>query len=839
MQSEGRHIATYSYRFRHTLCVALSAVVLCALTHDSYAEPPKREMRAAWIATVWALDWPKTTSGSWTTKASQQQQLLTQMLDSLQAMNMNCIALHCRTMSDAWYESKYEPWSQWITGTRGQTPTYDPLAFALTEAHKRGMEVHVWLNPYRYASSAAQYNTNKALANDYANTHPEWLMTVGDATILNPGLPAVKTRICEVVADILEKYDIDGVLFDDYFYLSGTPNSLDASLYQNNNPQNLSQADWRREQVNEMVRRVHDTILVTKPWVTFGIGPAPQVASSAAHAAQYDVPQGPFSDWQYNSINSDPLAWMSRRTIDYIAPQMYWHVGSSTCDFSQLSAWWSMVAEKFGRHFYASNSVEDSKAAETIREVNCLRKDDLIDAPGSVMYSIHNGIYKTSSFTRTMRNGVWQSPALPPQQWWNRQQGQLYVSNITLSAGKLYWNAPANNSNVRYAVYYLPNDSIGRNGQFYSSRWLLGMTYNTSFTVPQKSNYSYAVSVIDRYGNEYAPMIRGYQKTTAPAPVLTYPADGALTLLPAWFTWSSSTGTDSWFVEIARDSLFSDIISFAERGEPRFYTGDITLLKENVKYWWRVTARTANADDAVSSPRSFTGSPFAMLSPTDGQRDVSLTPMLVCDSVAEQNATYKFEVATKNSFGDYLVFSKNTIVPRVQIPDSVLAPGTYYYARVSFTATNMNAQTTPISFRTEAAAVLPPVIISPEDGDTVTGPNVTLVWTGENASSYRAELSTLNTFAPRVTKGVSTDAYTTQATITNVSDGDYFVRIRATGDTDYVYSDVITITVKSASAVDDINESDRQVQKLFINGQLVIVMPDGTKYTAIGTKIDR
>lgn len=804
-----------------------------------YATSPKREMRSAWVATVWALDWPASASGSWITNAQQQKTLLIQMLDSLHAMNMNCIALHGRPMSDAFYNSKYEPWSQWVTGTRGETPSYDPMAFAIEEAHKRGMEVHVWINPYRYASSATQYNTNKALPNDYANTHPEWLMTVGDATILNPGLPAVKTRICEVIADIMEKYDVDGFLFDDYFYLSGTPNSMDAALYNANNPDGLSQADWRREQVNEMVRRVQDTILVTKPWVTFGIGPAPQVASSAAHAAQYDVPVGPFSDWQYNSIYSDPLAWMSRRTIDYISPQMYWHVGSSTCDFSALSQWWSMVAEKYGRHFYASHSVEDGKGAETVKEVNVLREDDRIDAAGSVLYSIRKAIYK-SGYVRTMRNNAWQAPALPPQKWWRRQNTQLFVSGINYQYGTLKWNAPAGESNVRYAVYYIPNDSIGKHGQFYSSRYLLGMTYGTSYSVPQKSNYSYAVSVLDRYGNEYAPVISGFQHKTIAAPVITYPTNNSKPLLPTYFTWQAPTGADSYFIEIARDSLFDDIICFVERGEPRFFTGDITLLEKGKNYWWRVTARGANADDVTSAVCKFTGSPFAMVSPKDGAQDQPQNVVLVCDSVTDSSAQYKFELATKSTFEQTsLIHTGMSAVPRYQVPDSVLSPATVYYARASVTTAQFFSRTTPIVFRTAAEAVSNLAVVEPHDGDVIYGSKVVVRWTGENAAAYRAELSTLESFAPRVTKGVLVDAYTHEATLSDVAEGDYFIRIRATGDGEYVYSDVISITVKAASAVDDVDSPTSKVRKIFYNGNIVIIMPDGSRYTVLGTKIDR
>lgn len=812
------------------LFVALGAFALNAT--------PKREMRSAWVATVWALDWPNN-SGSWTTDPAKQQALLVQLLDSMQRMNMNCVALQGRTMSDAFYESKYEPWSQWLTGTRGGEPTYDPMKMAIEEAHKRGMELHVWINPYRYASSEAQYNTNKALPFDYANTHPEWLMTYSGATILNPGLPEVKTRICEIVVDILEKYDVDGILFDDYFYLSGTPMSMDADLYNKNNPNGLSQADWRREQVNEMVSRVQDTILVTKPWVTFGIGPAPQVASDRTHADKYGVPQGPYSDWQYNGIYSDPLAWMSRRTIDYISPQMYWHVGSGTCDFRKLSEWWSMIAEKYGRHFYASHSVEDSKAAETIREVEVLREDDMIDAPGSVLYSIRKGIFTNRSYTATMRQ-VWSQPALPPMKWWRKIDRQLFVSNIKYSTYTLSWEAPVEDSNVRYAVYYLPQDSIGKQGQFYSSQYLLGMTYETSYKVPLKQGWQYAVSVLDRYGTEYPPMVRGMQMTEMQAPVLTYPADGAVQLLPTFLTWDVVNGADSYFIEIATDENFEDIICYVERGEARFYTGDITLLEDGVEYWWRVTARGANAYDKTSEVRSFIGSAFAMVSPADGERDVALAPELRCDSLPIEGTKYVFEIARNNSFSNsYFVWKGESDYPRITIPDSVLSPATSYYVRASVTAGNMYALSTATVFRTLPLPVPTPVILYPHDGDVLPAGELTVSWQEQTSGGFRVELSTMTSFAPRVTKAVATDAFTFEGTIVDIDAGEYYLRVRATADADYVYSDTLKITLIEPTAVDDIwGVSDIKVRKIVNDGQIIILMPDGTRYTLLGIKIE-
>lgn len=828
---------------KQRISAILFVIALLSVLTIQYSElsaSPKREMRAAWIATVWALDWPTRPNGSWTTDPSEQKQLLINMLDSLRAMNMNCIALQGRTMSDAWYNSKYEPWSQWITGTRGGVPQYDPMEFAVTEAHKRGIEVHVWLNPYRYSSSSTQYNTNKALTNDYANTHPEWLMTVGDATILNPGLPEVKTRIAAVVADILEKYDVDGILFDDYFYLSGTTAAADAALYQANNPDGLSQADWRREQVNEMVRRVQDTIMHTKPWVTFGIGPAPQVAYSKAHADKYGVPQGPFNDWQYNSIYSDPLAWMSRRTIDYISPQMYWHIGSSTCDFAKLSEWWSMIAEKYGRHFYASHQVTDAKAAETAKEVQKLRNDDRIDADGSVLYDIHAAIYGGTNYVRNMRNAVWTAPVLPPQKWWRRQQEQLFVTNIRYTSGAYTWTPPATNSNVRYAVYYLPNDSIGKPNQFYDSRWLLGVTYEPKWTMNVKSRWTIAVAVLDRYGNEYAPRTDSGNLGTSAATTLVYPKAGVNPLLPAYFTWEAVAGADSYFVEIATDEQFTDIIGWHETGENRFYTGTKKNIEEGKTYWWRVLTRSLNKQDTWSAAASFTGNEFTMQSPKDGEKDVPIRATLVCDSVHAANVRYTFEVATQNTFlSNVLMFRGSADVPHITLPDSLLASYTRYYVRATAEYDGVTVRCNTISFTTVHIPAPKPVILSPKDGDILEATDVAVAWQPQAAKGFRVELSTLESFAPRMTKGLTTDAYTYTTTFTAVEEGEYYLRVRASDEGGYVNSDTLRISVRTpVSGVEDMKHPETSAKKYLIDGQVMIQRPDGKTYNLLGVPLE-
>ena len=236
----------------------LAAIILCALCIDLNAQEyktPKREFRGGWLSTVWAIDWPGMRDNTVAAEKSQKAQMI-EILDRYKAANMNVCFFQVRGFSDAFYNSAYEPWSKYLCGERGKAPNYDPFQFVIEECHKRGIECHAWINPYRYSTSTDTYGT---LPTDYSNTHPEWLLDCGGTVILNPGMPEVRQRIVDVVVDILSKYDVDGIVFDDYFYPNGgMTDAKDQAQYDAYNPDSLERGDWRRHQVNLMVKDVHD-----------------------------------------------------------------------------------------------------------------------------------------------------------------------------------------------------------------------------------------------------------------------------------------------------------------------------------------------------------------------------------------------------------------------------------------------------------------------------------------------------------------------------------------------------------------------------------------------------
>ncbi len=826
---------------RQILHIVLS-LSLCSLLFApcSLNAQPKREFRASWLTTVWAIDWPK----SWgdVNKGLEQQAELKALIDSLEAARMNAVFFQVRGFCDAMYNSAYEPWSKYLTGTRGGVPTYDPLGVLVEYAHSKGIEVHAWMNPYRYSTSDETYGR---LATDYSNTHPEWLVNCNGYYILNPCLPEVKTRIAAVVADLVEHYDVDGVIFDDYFYQSGYQNSYEEAYYQATGA-GMSRADWRRAQVNEMVRMVRDTIRAVRPYVHFGIGPAGIAGKSNTSAPVYGVEPCPVgSDWQYNGIYSDPLAWYDQKTIDYMAPQCYWTIGSSN-DYDALSNWWSKMASVFCRHVYPSQDLSGGKGQsssmpeEIGRQMILDREHDRVGAPGSCWYSLKTGM-NTSGFFRHIRNNINPHPAVVPQMWWLHQQTPLFVSNIRYQTignkFMLVWDAPA--ENLRYVVYNVPLDSVNASGIIARGDYVRRVVYDNKCEVSMsEGGVRFAVSVLDRYGNEYPARWFGNSPLgNATATTLTFPADGAAPLLPAWFTWNSVSGADSYFVQFSASADFSTIDYEIETTDTCFFTANVMWLKEGQTYYWRVVTRAVNSYDAVSTSRSFVGSYFKLLYPQDEERDCSQTLTILCDSVEDPTAAYTFEVSKTSAFAAKdILYNVTTTAPRATVPDSILIASSYYYVRATVTYSGVTAVTSVNRFRTAAQVVPVPVIISPADGDTIVGTEVEVCWQQQASSGFGVEMSTSASFAPRQTTKKSVDLYTYCYTFTGVAPGTYYFRVKAAADggpTDP--SQAVSVVVLEPSALNR-TDAEQTVRKVIENGQVFIIR-NGERYSVVGTRI--
>lgn len=492
------------------------AAVLLAIAALPMSSGVKREVRSVWMATVWALDWPSSTSST-----TAQKNEMVKYLDVLQKNNFNAVYFQVRTMSDAFYKSSYEPWSSYLTGTRGKDPGWDPLAFVVEECHKRGMECHAWVNPYRF-STGSNWSTVQDQALKSAGMLLAYTKSDGKTTtILNPGLESVRRRIVDVCKEIISNYDVDGLVFDDYFYPEGIPvtsSAGDYDLWQKSGA-SMTFGDWRRNNVNQMVADVYKMVQQQKPYVRFGISPAGAACTSAAVAAKHGIDRCPVaSDWQYDGIFSDPVAWLEAGTIDYISPQLYWKTNHKTNPFGPMTKWWSYVAKHFGRHHYASHSISFLNSSNTTgdweeigKQVQFSRDYTENEAPGAVFYSAaYVTGKKQSGFGEWLQVNKFRNKALTPAIDWKKSDlEKVQVSALNKRATVLSWTGV---DNVRYSVYAVPESvNVETLDSNILAEYLLGVSYKTTYTMPddKKSGYNYAVCVLDRYGNEYEPVYYG------------------------------------------------------------------------------------------------------------------------------------------------------------------------------------------------------------------------------------------------------------------------------------------------------------------------------------------
>lgn len=323
-------------------------------------------MRGAWLSTVYGLDWPTQPVQS---TASQKAQLVA-IFDNLKRVGINAVFFQIRSEADAMYDSQNEPWSRFLTGTMGVPPNpyYDPLGFAIELAHERGMELHAWMNPFRAVSARGPFGLSST---HIAKTRPDWILSVkykGSedpslkdevVQILNPGILEVHDYIADVVRDVVARYKVDGIHFDDYFYPypSYQISNEDESLYLANPRGQMTLPDWRRDNINRFIGTVAAKIRTTKPGVKYGVSPFGIWKSG--------VPQGISGLSSYDVIFADPVIWMEQGTVDYLAPQLYWAFGGAQ-DFGKLADWW--VTKANGRHIYTGQAVYRTEAAFTTPE---------------------------------------------------------------------------------------------------------------------------------------------------------------------------------------------------------------------------------------------------------------------------------------------------------------------------------------------------------------------------------------------------------------------------------------------------------------------------------------
>lgn len=384
------------------------------------APAPPREARAAWVATVGNIDWPSKPGLS----VDQQLAEMGAILDKAVELRLNILILQVRTSCDAFYASPYEPWSEFLTGKQGVAPSpyYDPLAAWVREAHARGIELHAWFNPFRAKVPDAK---GPRSADHISQMHPDWVKGYGKFLWLDPGEEGARQHTLDVISDVVRRYDIDGVHIDDYFYPYPIqddqkkeidfPDDASFKAYQQSGG-NLSRADWRRDNINRMIRRIYDRIKSIKPHVQFGISPF--------GIWQPDYPKGVKGFNQYEKLYADARLWLNQGWCDYFSPQLYWQVSSTGQPYKDLLTWWS-EQNSFNRHLWPGNytsrinNTEKSwQPAEILEQIEVTREVLPSDDRGNVHFSMVALLQNRRGMADALRDGPYAQSALVPSTTW-------------------------------------------------------------------------------------------------------------------------------------------------------------------------------------------------------------------------------------------------------------------------------------------------------------------------------------------------------------------------------------------------------------------------------------
>ncbi|UGQ44845.1 family 10 glycosylhydrolase [Massilia endophytica] len=501
---------------KRLLCAVAALCVFAAGQPQAQTTAPKREMRGVWISTHIGLDWPVRTQ-----TPAQQRAALTAILDHNKATGMNAAYFQVRSQADAMFPSTLEPWSYYLTNSSGTAPSpaWDPLQFALEETRKRGLEFHAWINPYRAVATLSNAgNTAMYGPTHVSRTHPEWLLTIGTVQILNPGLPAVRDHVHAVVMDIVQRYDVDGIHFDDYFYPNGTPATIDDAAY-NADPRGFpntaaGRADWRRDNINLLISRVGESIAAAKPWVKFGISPSGIYRSSTDPAVGSPTSAGALQ--HYSAMFADSRKWLQMGWIDYLAPQVYWYIGQTGSDYQLLVPWWNENA--FGRHMYIGladykmNTAGWTSPAQIANQIAMNRGSSHI--AGQIHFR-HAFLQANALGYRTdLKDNIYNKPALLPAMPWKDStvpSAANELSSVLNGDGSLTlsWSraegADEFDKARRYAIYRSEQPNIDledRNNLLALTSG--GETTYTDSAIPAGKYYYYAVTALNRLHHESA-----------------------------------------------------------------------------------------------------------------------------------------------------------------------------------------------------------------------------------------------------------------------------------------------------------------------------------------------
>lgn len=464
---------------------------------------PKREFRAAWIQSV---------NGQFRGMPTEKlKQNLIGQLNSLQKAGINAIIFQVRPEADALYASRLEPWSRFLTGVQGKAPEpyWDPMQFMIDECHKRGMEFHAWINPYRTKTTLK----SELAPNHVYNIHPEWFVTYGDQLYFDSALPESRRHICMVVSDIVSRYDVDAIHMDDYFYpypIKGKDFPDDASFARFGGGFS-NKGDWRRSNVNVLIKKLHETIREIKPWVKFGVSPF------GIYRNESSDPLGSKTKGlqNYDDLYADVLLWAREGWIDYNIPQIYWHIGHPVADYETLVKWWARNTEN--RPLFIGQSVMNTvqNADPKNPSINQLPRKMALQRAyqtigGSCQWPASAVVENVGKYRDALIAEYHKYPALPPVFDFIDNEAPAKVRKMkpvwTEDGYILFWTAPKYKEEMNRAVQYVVyrfNDKEKVNIDDPSH--IVAITRDNFYKLPYedgKTKYRYVVTALDRLHNE-------------------------------------------------------------------------------------------------------------------------------------------------------------------------------------------------------------------------------------------------------------------------------------------------------------------------------------------------
>lgn len=566
---------------------ALLGVALMGSATTVSAQSPKRDFRSIWLTTYQYIDWPSEKGTTPAIVAKQKAELI-KYLDDHKRRNFTGVCFHVRTWGDAVYRSSYEPWSEFMSGTRGVDPGWDPLEFVVEEGHKRGLEVYAWVNPYRFSRD----NKPRTTPQDMAVKEKGWIINQGtvdyddEYEVFNPGLPEVREYLLKVFREIYMNYRIDGMLFDDYFYPNNIPATTKAQDFKDFHEQNPGHStnpdiledeigDWRRANINNFMKELYDMIQADRPDIRFGLSPAgvahqglKNFPSSLGLPAP--VPATIYNDWQYDQIYSDPLAWLGQGSVDFISPQIYWfyyptsNSYSTAAPYDQLVEWWTKVSDIFKRHIYVSMGSyrmadnygvpkfnNEAHWKDLSKQIEFNRMYDTQNASGAIYFSSkYMDGPLCSGWGDYLQANSYQLKSLVPVITWKKGE-PLTSPEVTLADYKLKWDVKEQKGTdpiVRYTVYAVPEyiskeRAQAADGDGIDNRYLIDVVYGGEYSLPSNSRggHWYAVCAYDGYGREYEPTYVAYPEGELPPPPAVsreesvYPSVDGMQMTNLWY----------------------------------------------------------------------------------------------------------------------------------------------------------------------------------------------------------------------------------------------------------------------------------------------------------------